>query len=286
MNKIIHALLYLGLIVVSIISINSIHGRVKIPQFRSKFKNLIIKNDLAVVHFVNYDVLPHQEEQAAKPKQKTSLDDRTVPVAQEMMHKEDMDDEKMQEPSEADYMLDTLGDMKEAFRAAAKSTRYKRANVVFIGVDVTKIPRLMEEYDLREFSTLMLFKDGIPFEFKAKVVKTHALLTSRSKIKDFIDVHFDDFIADILEDIAEQERRRPRTRVTRVYSYPRRRYHSGYYGYGHGYPYRGYGYGGRYRRYGGYGYPYGGYGYGGRGYGGVGFGHYGRRGGFHIGIGW
>ena len=67
MNKIIHALLYLGLIIVSIISINSIHCRVEIPRFRSKFKNLIIKNDLAFVHFVNYNVLPNQEEQDAKP---------------------------------------------------------------------------------------------------------------------------------------------------------------------------------------------------------------------------
>ena len=166
MNRFIHALLYMGLIVVSIISVRSVHGRVEIPRFHSSFKNLITKHDLAVVHFVNYDVLSQQEEPEEPAKKKVRLDDKK-PTAREIMPKkymDDMDDRQMQEPSEADYMLDALEDMKEAFRAAAKSTRFKRANMVFIGVDVTQIPRLIEEYGLYEVSTLMLFKDGIPFE--------------------------------------------------------------------------------------------------------------------------
>jgi len=302
MNKVIQALWYLGLIVVSIVSAKSLYGIVEVPRFRSSFKNKIAKYELAVVHFVNYDILSQEEmEDQEFATKKSRLDDMKKPSVEEVASKMSaadiegmtkhgmtmdnmgMDKKEMPDPSHADYMLDMLEDMKESFRAAADSTRYERANIGFIGVDLTQIPHLIEEYDLYDVSTLMLFKDGVPFKVKGKVVKTNALLTSRSKVKDFINAHFDTIIADILEDLAEQERQRPQTRVTRVYSYPRRVYRTYPRHYGYGDP----SWGGYWR--GGYGwrYPYWRrYGYWGRPYGGFGFGFGGRRGGFGIGFGW
>lgn len=281
MNRFLHGLLYVALMAVSLISIKSMHGVVEVPRFLSSFKSKIARHRLAIVHFVNYDALL-EEEKVATAQKTTQQSSQRMTAKERMKIMDDLDMADMKMSRQSKEMLDSLDQMKEAFKDAAESTRYERAGVGFIGVDVTQLPELIKEYDLHQLSTVMIFKDGVPFKDQGEIIKNHELLTTRAKIKNFIDTYCEKLIEDILEQVDMQERERPRTRVTRVYTYPRYStyYAPGYYGYG----YPSWGYGWRYpywRRYGYWGPAWGGFDYGGYGY------RWGaRRAGLGIGFGW
>lgn len=195
------------------------------PKFEKDFNDLISKSKLAVVHFVDYDLLPVDKEHAA----------------------------------EVHDLMEQLDDLKKDFSDISHDDDF--AGIVFVGVDLKSLPHMVDEYDIKDVSTFMLFKDGRPFKQRREVVKRTGMMT-QDELEDWIDDHFEDFKPSVRAQQPTQQviRYAQPTYTTRYYSRP---YYGGYRPYWR----RGY-----------YGRPYG--------YGsGFGFGIGGRRGGFGFGIG-
>jgi len=254
------------------LGVMSMHAGVYVPKTKSEFENIISQADLAVVHFINYDLI---DQALAYEKEGDEAKDETSDEAQILS------EALAAEGCSVELLEDQLDEMKDAFKLASNSRRYQEAGVAFVGVDLRDIPAFIKEYELENIlSLVMLFKDGEPFTSRGKLVETNACITSRLKFKQFIDEYFGDYIEDA---IAKQESQRQVRVVTRPRTVVQERiverpvYRTRYVG-GYRYPYWR-------RRYWG-GYPYWrrrrwgwGPGFG------IGFGRWGRRGGFGIGFG-
>jgi hypothetical protein len=137
---------------------------------------------------------------------------------------------------------------------------------MFIGIDLRAVPDLADDYDIKDLSTIILFKDGKPFKRRGEVVKKTEMMT-QDELEDWID----DYFAEFKSSVATQQSTRvvrytQPVYTTRYVEHPYRRYYRpawrGYYGYPYSYG-RGYGWGS-----------------------GFGFRMGGRRGGFGFGLGW
>ena len=221
---------YVMLLIVTVLIQNSF-ARVVAPKFEQDFKDLIAKSKLAVVHFVNYDLLPEGEKQRA----------------------------------ETDALHEQLDDLKEDFSDVSRDDDL--TGVLFVGVDLRAVPDLVDDYDIKDLSTIILFKDGKPFKRRGVVVKRTGMMT-QDELEDWIEDYFEDFKPAVATQQATQVVRYAQpVYTTSYYSRPYRRYYRpawrGYYGYPYGYGRRGFGWGS-----------------------GFGFGIGGRRGGIGFGFGW
>ena len=146
-----------ALLFVALVSIQTSFAEIETPYFEQDFKDLITKSKLAVVHFTDYDVLPVGEEHAA----------------------------------EAHTLTKQLKDLQEDFDEVSYNQDF--SNVRFIGVGVQAIPGLKDEYDIKDLSTIVLFKDGKPFKRYGEIIK-HKGIISQEVLEDWIETYFGDFI--------------------------------------------------------------------------------------------
>jgi len=158
----------------SILQINS-YAQFFTPQSAGQFENIVAGNELVVAHFVNYDM----GEQKTDGIQKGDIDD-----------------------------------MKDAFRRASDTSRYKKAGVAFVAIDVTRMPELRREYEMSDSSLLILFENGELYGHKKRKGRTTQLLPSVGRIKDFIDTYLEDDIEVILEREREKRTRQYQARYT------------------------------------------------------------------------
>jgi hypothetical protein len=141
-----------------------------------------------------------------------------------------------------------LNEMKRAFINLSRDSRYKNADVAFIGINLQKLPELAHEYNIAvpdwsaikkeaktegeekalkqitgdQESTILLFKDGEPFKDKGQIAQKTGFMTE-TQLEDFIESHFSNFINEIIAKNKEAQRQREQMRQAHpktVYRYP------------------------------------------------------------------
>lgn len=152
MKYIRYAMLFVGMIIVQ-----TNYAHVETPDFEKEFNDLISKSNLAVVHFVNYDVIPVGKEHA----------------------------------TEARALTEQINDLKEDFADVSDDNEF--VDVAFIAVDLRAIPDLADDYGIKDLSTIILFKDGKPFKRAGEVVKRTGIM-SQEDLEYWILQYFEDFI--------------------------------------------------------------------------------------------
>lgn len=179
MKRFMHALLYIGLGVLCFMSLKSMYGVVEKPFLYKDFKNILKKHALIVVYFANTKSI---EENLPK-KRVVALKNNALALSQAR--------------SQIDSMQKTLS-------IVSTDKKYERAHVVFIHIDVNRMPGVIQDYSLVAPSTLMLFKDGVPYEKQGIVAKTERILLNYVEIKKFIDSYFGPYIAEIIDYVDDQ----------------------------------------------------------------------------------
>jgi thiol-disulfide isomerase/thioredoxin len=146
-----------GLLFVIVVIVQTSFADVQTPRSEQAFKDVLAQSKLSVVHFVDYDALPIGKEHAI----------------------------------EAHALTEQIKDLQEDFDEVSYNDDF--SNVQFIGVGVQAIPSLRDEYNIKDLSTIILFKDGQPLKRYGEVIK-RAGIVSQELLEDWIETYFGDYI--------------------------------------------------------------------------------------------
>lgn len=149
-------------------------------------------------------------------------------------------------------------DFRRRIKGAADSKKYKeylKKDVGFLLVDITsgRAEEIDDDYDLNNFPTCILFKNGKPVSHMASYAQIFDPI-SKSSILTLLEKHFKNELAGLIEEKKEEERLEREERIARYEAYSRYGGPYGYWGWGGG-PYYGY-YGWGHRPWYGWGYGY------------------------------